>query len=90
MEKPKTYKNPKYLEFIRTLPCAVCTRSGVEAHHADTGGVGIKCNDTRAIPLCHRCHMEYHALGKDTFQKRHNIDFKVTQIGCLEEFINKE
>jgi hypothetical protein len=86
VEKSKTYKNPKYLEYIRTLPCCVCRR-GAEPHHADTGGVGIKCSDTRAIPLCHRCHVECHAIGRNTFQEKNNIDFKTVQVKCLEEFI---
>lgn len=47
----------------------------------------MKCSDTRAIPLCHRCHMECHAIGRNTFQERNNIDFKTAQIKCLEEFI---
>ena len=87
MEKPKTYKNSKYLEYIRMLPCCACRRSSVDPHHADTGGTGMKCSDTRAIPLCHKCHMECHALGRNTFQERHNIDFKSIQIQCLEKFI---
>ena len=87
MEKQRTYRNEPYLGYIRTLPCCVCGRSRVEAHHADTGGVGIKCNDTRAIPLCRICHTECHSLGKETFQGRKNVDFKVMQIKCLEEYI---
>ena len=83
-EKPKTYRNPGYLEYIRTLPCCVCGRSGVAAHHADTGGMGIKCNDTRTVPLCHKHHMECHALGRITFQEAHNICFISIQIKCLE------
>lgn len=88
MDKPKTIRNERYLGYIRTLPCCVCRRAIVEAHHADTGGVGIKCNDTRAIPLCHECHTVCHTLGKETFQERRNIDFKAIQITCLEGYIN--
>jgi len=89
VEKLKVYKNPTYLGYIRTLPCCVCRRSDVEPHHADTGGVGMKCSDTRAIPLCHKCHMECHSLGRDTFQERNNVNFKTVQIKCLEGFVNK-
>lgn len=86
IEKPKAYRNKKYLEFIRTLPCCVC-KGFSEAHHGDTGGLAVKCNDTRSIPLCHRCHQESHAIGKKTFQERHNIDFRDIQIRCLETYI---
>lgn len=89
MEKQKTYRDERYLGYIRTLPCCVCGRSNAEPHHADTGGVGIKCNDTRAIPLCHICHTECHSIGKGTFQERKNVDFKAVQIRCLEGYILK-
>ena len=87
-QKPKTYRNPKYLEYIRTLPCCVCRRSGVAPHHADTGGMGLKCNDTRTVPLCYKHHMECHALGRITFQEAYNICFISIQIKCLEDYIN--
>ena len=86
IEKTKTYRNKRYLEFVRTLPCCVC-KGYSEAHHSETGGMAVKCNDTRAIPLCHRCHHECHAIGKGTFQERHNIDFRDIQICCLETYI---
>lgn len=86
IEKTKTYRNKRYLEFIRTLPCCVC-KGFSEAHHGDTGGLAVKCNDTRSIPMCSRCHQENHTVGKITFQVRHNIDFKDIQIRCLETYI---
>lgn len=87
LRKPKTVRNERYLGHIRTLPCCVCRRHDAEAHHVDTGGLGIKCNDTRSIPLCHACHTKCHSLGKLTFQERERVDFKVIQIECLERYI---
>lgn len=86
IKKPAAYRDNKYLEFIRTLPCCVCNGYS-EAHHSETGGMAVKCNDTRAIPLCHRCHYECHTIGRKTFQERRNIDFRDVQIRCLEKYI---
>lgn len=81
--------DPKYLEWIRTLPCWVCSSTPdiarlahpelrrVEAHHAGDHGFAQKAPDRTAIPLCayhHRLSMySAHLLGKN-FWKHHNLD----------------
>ncbi len=73
-------KDPAYLDFIRTLPCAVCVRlaealggykpqpSPTEAAHVGIRGLRQKCSDREAIPLCGWHHREspasHHRLGK--------------------------
>ncbi len=52
--------DPKYLAFVRTLPCCICcARPPVDPHH-DTYGRGLsqKSDDDRAIPACRLCHGE--------------------------------
>lgn len=50
-------EDPKYLAWIRTLPCAVCGRSS-EAHHEPRKGLGGggDWHDRKTIPLCPDCH----------------------------------
>jgi hypothetical protein len=72
-------RNPKYLEWIRTLPCLVCgARRGIEASHTGPHGLGQKSPDTSAIPLCTRHHRtgkdSYHKLGPRKFAELHNLD----------------
>lgn len=56
----------KYLNFVRSLPCAACMAPAPsEAHHAiDVGlhpGMGRKASDLHAMPLCRVCHAKLHA-----------------------------
>lgn len=86
-------KDPKYLDWIRTLPCVVCIlpwkleKSGVaysnvqktptEAAHVGDRGLGQKCSDREAIPLCERHHrtgpLAHHVLGKK-FWAYHSLE----------------
>ena len=59
--KPHTPRDPKYLAWIRTLPCIQCGATHyVQAHHAESGGMGIKASDHTALPLCYLHHKEWH------------------------------
>lgn len=84
--KPNHIISKKYLAFIRTLPCSVCGEQS-EPHHVHAGGMGMKCNDTRTVPLCRKCHQEHDNKGSETFQRAHNIDFKDIMLRCLEVYI---
>lgn len=70
-------RDPAYLQWVRTLPCIVCfawklptnRQSGpVEAAHVGERGIGQKCPDTEALPLCVQHHRTgkhaHHVLGK--------------------------
>ena len=75
----KPVRNPEYLKWIRTLPCAVCrTRRGVEAAHTGPHGLGQKSSDLSAIPLCARHHRtgqdSYHKLGPRRFAEAHQLN----------------
>lgn len=56
LTKPKTPRDPKYLDFVRTFDCVDCgwpAQLGfIEAHHVYTGGMSIKCSDYDTVPLC--------------------------------------
>jgi len=72
-------RNPEYLKWIRTLPCAVCrTTRGVEAAHTGPHGLGQKSSDLSAIPLCARHHRtgadSYHKLGPRKFAEVHQLN----------------
>jgi hypothetical protein len=72
-------RNPRYLAWIRTLPCVVCGATrGIEASHTGPHGLGQKSPDSSAIPLCARHHRtgkdSYHKLGPRKFAEAHNVD----------------
>ncbi|HSC86877.1 MAG TPA: hypothetical protein VLC09_06380 [Polyangiaceae bacterium] len=58
-------RSAAFLSYLRTLPCDVehCV-APAEAHHWGRHGVGSKCSDWEAIPLCHDHHVEgWHRHG---------------------------
>ena len=74
-------RDSSYLRWLRILPCIVCCqwnlptnrRSGpVEAAHVGKRGIGQKCADSEALPLCvwhHRTGPQaHHVLGKKFWQ----------------------
>ncbi len=98
----KTGKDPEYLSFIHQLYCVACERGQIwispryrvqriEAHHAGDHGMGQKCPDREAIPLCVAHHTEgphaIHVLGKK-FWEFHRID-KADLIKRLNETYEK-
>jgi hypothetical protein len=71
---------PKYLAWIRTLPCASCgsTWSVEAAHTGSDGGMRLKASDYSCAPICTECHTmaadSYHRLGREEFERRHELD----------------
>lgn len=65
-------RNPRYLAYIRTLPCVTCGNAPSEAHHTGPHGIGIKASDYTAIPLCTEHHTAgraaYHKIGRARFE----------------------
>ena len=62
--KPETYRNKKYLAWMRGQPCEVCGALGEPHHVRRTGwgsGVGKKGHDLCVISLCRKCHSLEHA-----------------------------
>lgn len=65
LEKPKRYRNPKYLAWIRMQPCCSCCAPPPNiAHHARNLDPGrptqSKVSDYDAVPLCQVCHQAEH------------------------------
>jgi len=69
----RRYENKKHLAHIRQKDC-LCRGSdcfgAVEAHHLmkpwfGYRGMGMKAGDMNVLPLCHKHHMELHAMGNE-------------------------
>ena len=78
----KPTRNPRYLAWIRTLPCLVCGKTAeIEAAHTGPHGTAQKSPDNSAVPLCARHPRtgrdSYHKLGPKAFQRHHRIDFRL-------------
>src|SRR5512142_103221 len=76
---PKPIRDPRYLAWIRTLPCIVCASTRrIEAAHVGPHGLGQKASDRSTVPLCPKHHRtaddSYHHLGPRKFSKAHRVD----------------
>lgn len=86
--------DPKYLSWVRSLPCSVpgCVSRYIEAAHAGERGYGQRADDRTAIPLCGEHHWRgpesHHRLGK-LFWYFHNLDRNAI-IGGLNEAYDRE
>jgi hypothetical protein len=80
-KRKATRKNPAHIEFVKSLPCCVpgcLSWDTSDPHHVRTAansGTGLKPPDSgHTVPMCHDHHLEYHQIGKRTFQAKHGID----------------
>ena len=62
--KPKTPRNKKYKDWIKTQPCLKCGRTPCDPHHyTQIGGGcgwGMKVSDYWCVPMCRECHIGAH------------------------------
>lgn len=72
---PRSLKNRAYLKFIRGLFCIVCGQNwSIDAAHTGARGVGQRATDLETLPLCRKCHDEYHRIGRMQFCILHSLD----------------
>jgi len=82
-------KDNHYLTYIRSQPCLITGRTPSTPHHTVTKGAGG--SDYLTVPLTEPYHTDLnqgvHGIGRETFQERHNIDFKDEIIRLLIGYI---
>lgn len=85
--KDKREVDKAYRKYIEGQSCMIgfdCL-GDVISHHTETVGSGG--SDYSCINLCMKHHNEVHAIGKDTFQERFNLDFDKERIRLLIGYI---
>jgi hypothetical protein len=79
----KRVEKPAYLDFIRSLPCIVTRKEGVEAAHVSYAepragkmgrGKGAKESDCWAVPLCPEEHRRQHGMDERAYWAAVGID----------------
>jgi hypothetical protein len=89
---PKTEfkRMPRYLEYIRTLPCVICkTTYDIQAAHVRyiaPSGTGIKPSDQHVLSLCQPCHADQHSRGEELWWKSKKLDPKEITEGLWDIF----
>lgn len=63
--KPRApLRSRSYLDYVREHPCCGCGAAAPsDAHHYGARGVGQRTDDFRTVPLCRRCHDDFHETG---------------------------
>ena len=90
IRKTEFKRMPKYLEYIRTLPCVVCkTTYDIQAAHVRyiaPSGIGITPPDSATVSLCQPCHAEQHSRGEEVWWKSKGLDPKEITEGLWDIF----
>lgn len=84
-QRQQRQHDPKHLDYIRSLPCAVCEdNTNTEAAHLRVGSIdhgkretggGERPSDIWCLPLCNRHHREQHDTGSELkFWAKYNIN----------------
>lgn len=90
---PKYLKSKceRYRKWIKTLPCLICKKQKVDAHHC----FHARSNDYMCLPLCREHHREYHDHEWKVFEDKHGLYLMGEIIKhliryCDENLFNKE
>ncbi|ECY3258065.1 DUF968 domain-containing protein [Salmonella enterica subsp. enterica serovar Alachua] len=84
--KRRRWVNETYTRWVKTQPCAGCSRPADDPHHIighGMGGTATKAHDLFVFPLCRECHDELHA-DVAAFEKKHG-----TQLDLLFRFMDR-
>lgn len=95
----KRIEMPKYLDFIRQLPCIVTGRRPVEAAHVSYAeprlgklgrGKGSKETDLWTVPLCPEEHQAQHRMEERAYWQQRGIDPCVVALALYAHFPDTE
>jgi predicted HNH restriction endonuclease len=71
------------------LPCQACGKASEQLHHPRSlalgCGMGLKAPHTAVIPLCFRCHEEFHRLGRRTWEAKYGTQAEM--VGRVRELV---
>lgn len=83
--KQKLWRDKKYGKWIsENLACTITGQSSPDPHHLKNYGYGsIKAPDHMQMAIAHHLHVELHAIGVKSFEKKYNV----TQEAMLAETI---
>lgn len=78
VREPHVIRSPGHLAWVRGHVCAIEGKPGhtcegkTESHHVregSNGGMGLKSDDSDAVPLCAEAHALGHRIGWQAFQR---------------------
>lgn len=92
--KTRVPRSPEYLNFIRSLPCALTGQPALsapsgrnEAHHVEQGGMGMQGSDYATIPVCRDAHEFIERYGHYRAEEQYGCSIAGIIAQCLHQFI---
>lgn len=79
-------RDPKYLAWVRTLPCLVsdCRRGPIEVNHIGRRGMSQRSSDYETVPLCRFHHRQFHDKGRKWFEEHHGVELRAMAVKLRE------
>jgi hypothetical protein len=92
---PKPMRDTKYMAWVRDQHCCCvlgCGLAAKEAHHHGPRGMGQKTHDQLVLPMCARCHREFHDTGTVNGMTREDFDAFASrvQVGLMLDYYRDE
>ncbi len=72
-ETARIYGPEAFRDWLSRRPCTACDGGPCECHHITGDGMGRKAHFSLIIPLCRRCHQEWHGTGRHSFQAKYRF-----------------
>jgi 5-methylcytosine-specific restriction endonuclease McrA len=69
--KPRRIENREILDEIKRQACLGCGAPESDPSHVTSVGAGGGDTEENVMPLCRRCHSQWHSQGVYTFSIRH-------------------
>lgn len=84
--KVTAWRSKKYRDWVKTLPSVISRKPAGDAHHIKAPGFGgtAKCCDAFVIPLTREEHMEFHQIGRESWERKYGVDQKTAVLRTLE------
>lgn len=87
----KTAEQRRFHDYVATLPCVGCGRSGVHVHHVISDGYKrLTRNHDLVLPVCADCHQDgpnaIHRIGSRLWNALHGIEQHIEAKKLREQF----
>jgi len=91
MQKIKPFRSQKYKDWVKQLPSCISGLPADDPHHIKGRGYGgsVKPSDLFTMPLTREEHDDFHRIGWESWEAKHNVDQRDLVIATIERAIRE-